>query len=73
MWKAYFNGIIRPVDRGLYPKVYQATLAIESEGLFALSQMTFHNVAPQRQPTSSPGCDAKEWQGVEWGKPGKGT
>lgn len=54
---------IRPVDRGYDPAVYPAVLAISSEGLFIPSQVTFHNMAPWSQPTSSCGCDAREWQG----------
>ena len=54
---------IRPVDRGYYPAAYPAVLAISSEGLFIPSQVTFHNMAPGSQPTSSCGCDARECQG----------
>jgi hypothetical protein len=56
VWKAHFNGIIRLVDRGLYPEACWATLAISSRGLFAPSQLAFHNMAPSGQPISSSGA-----------------
>lgn len=56
MWKAHFNGIIRPVDRGLYAEACGATLAISSRGLFAPGQLAFHNMAPSSQPISSSGA-----------------
>lgn len=57
--------LTRPVDGGHYPESYPPALAISGEGLFTPSQVTFHNMAPRSPPTSSSGCDAKEWQGVE--------
>lgn len=65
MWKAYFNGIIRPIDGGHYSEAYPAMLAISSKGLFAPSQRTLYNRAPWSQRTSFSGCVAQEWQGME--------
>lgn len=61
--KLILMAFIRPVDRGYYPAVYPVVLAISSKGLFIPSQVTFHNMAPGSQPTSSCGCDARECQG----------
>lgn len=58
--------LFRPVDGGCYPEAYPATMALSSEGLFVPSQVTFHNVAPWSQPSSSSGCGAREWQEGEY-------
>lgn len=51
--------LFRPVDGGCYPEAYLATMALSSEGLFVPSQVTFHNVAPWSQPSSSSGCGGR--------------